>query len=236
MKNRSLPVHQLKVRTHNVEFNRIGTEFKDNGIALEGPFLDPSGRICKIASKIIRGTSDRLEDTLSALFPFNWAPGSVLDVPYVCKMGQGCTRFEEARLVAGAPTLEYGGRTVRGVSQTELTLLAVAVLRHLEVPSYFALMTVCQETNEAGEEGTMHRIDMQVFPSVFVDRKNALYTYYPHPFPAYGDFISLDIFDPALIKLYLTSVISRDALDTLSDRVSEGKSHPEGQKLEAAAQ
>ena len=147
---------------------RMLRDFLGHGLGLEGPFADKDGAVAEIADRVRLASGciglDPLNTTRIMLAPQNkLAKGdypSLLSVPFILSPGpeRGWGEYpESAGEVASIKPVEYEGGMARPARTTELSLLAVSVLRTLRVEGYLSMAacTVPQIEERISKPGTI---------------------------------------------------------------------------------
>jgi hypothetical protein len=129
-----------KKRLEKLQFRKLSTEIGDHSLRLEGPCKDSNGAIWQMTENIRKKMDYGMHPVAAAmalLAPKNAsAEKSWLKVPFVVSLEH--TGAVYAGGVVQAETVEYGDENVRPVSREDLALLLLAVLRRLQVESYFS--------------------------------------------------------------------------------------------------
>ncbi|MEW6748754.1 MAG: hypothetical protein AB1295_03545 [Candidatus Micrarchaeota archaeon] len=142
--SKSVMLLSRSVRKMRPQLNRMQKTLDDTGLALEGPFADRGGSLADLMDEI----HDRMRSmpkpdpvlaTIVALSPQNqdYAISSNLEVPFV--LGEtpegldcGC-----AGSLADSRTHSTAGKEVRVLDLESLTLVGIALLRRMGVPTLF---------------------------------------------------------------------------------------------------
>jgi len=134
------------------QFRKLKDDLRDSGLLLDGPFRDESDALAQLSGDVnarmkFSSCSDILGAAIATLAPQNVPSGerSWLKVPFVVTPDSGAGICDSAGSVANAKTSMLDSRPVRAVDMEGLTLVGVAVLRKLGVPSFFTVMHFDQE-------------------------------------------------------------------------------------------
>ena len=153
------------------QMRRLKQELGRYSLSLEGPFSDRGGEVETLA-RCVQAIARASESTVLAaarasLKPQNWLPEdalplerSLLEIPFIVDgpRKRGWRKYpENAGAVASAQAVEFQGFQARPTEPTEITMLAVSVLRMLGVECHFSI-SHCSAFQPDGVPTTMPMI------------------------------------------------------------------------------
>jgi hypothetical protein len=162
--------------------NRLQTRrLKDqlgNGLALEGPFADRRGGVAELvehvkSKKALSGHVESIKAALSVLsfqnLPELFKSNSSLEVPFIldtCVSDSFNTRDSAGAIACSKPT-EFEGKLVRVADPYELAMLAVSLLRRMDIECYFSVLNVDPQIIPIKRKEALGKVDSPgiIFPN-----------------------------------------------------------------------